>query len=218
MVFSGFDLRQIAAAHSCFSRKIVLRQAPLLAKASKIGSKEVPQVVHADSKTDLLRRRTSIYHTIVGAAAPVGEKKYGQSNWRWWRALKFQSWRHLGPLGGGAAVSLSPKNRWMDYLTNTGPTYVARDGVVCMVDYLRPEDDPDRYTPSATCVPFRSSLADAQTSAEDVAFMMDGYCRALLLLGRVIEMGLANGLHQEITDLLQADEKHMLRNSTDPNS
>lgn len=75
------------------------------------------------------------------------------------------------------------------------PTYIARDGVARMVDYLRSEVDPERYTPSATCVLFRPTPEDAQTSADDVAFMMDGYCRTLLLLGRVIEMGLANGLH-----------------------
>lgn len=138
---------------------------------------------------------------------------HGLQNRRREGAPDFHVWRHQESLGAGDAVSFPPKSRLVDYLTNTGPTYIAREGVVCMVDYLRSEDDPDRYTPSATCVPFRSSLADAQTSAEDVVFMMDGYRRALLLASRIIEAGLTSELRQEVTDLLDADEAHMLRNS-----
>lgn len=112
-------------------------------------------------------------------------------------------------------MSSSPAQRLVDYLNHAEPTYVARDGVVCMVDSQRPEADASRYTPSSTCVPFRPTMADAQRSAEDVAFMMDGYCRALLLLGRIMEGGLTPDLYREAGEFLREDEEHMSRRSPD---
>lgn len=103
----------------------------------------------------------------------------------------------------------------LDYLARAGPTYVARNGIVCMVDYLRSENDPQRYTPSCTCVPFRSTEAASQASAEDVAFMMDGYCRALFLLNRIVEADLPPTLRRQVVELLQADERHMSRYNRD---
>ena len=107
---------------------------------------------------------------------------------------------------------MTKSSRLTDYLFDASPIYVARDGVVCMVDAHYSESDERRYAPSATCLPYNGSEA-AQASAEDVAFMMTGYCMSLLLYHRIMKDGLTFDLRCEIETALAADEAHMYRNS-----
>jgi hypothetical protein len=107
---------------------------------------------------------------------------------------------------------MTKPSRLLDYVFDSGPIFVAKHGVVCMVDAHYPESDERRYVPSATCVPYNAAEA-AQASAEDIAFMMNGYCTSLLLCGRIVEDGLTSELRREIETLIAADEVHMYRNS-----
>ncbi len=103
--------------------------------------------------------------------------------------------------------------RLIDYILDSGPVYVARNGVVCMVDSHYPEGDERRYIASATCTPYGQTPEIAQASAEDVAFMLDGYCRALFLFDRIIKDRLTPRLRRKIETMLAADVTHMFRNS-----
>lgn len=90
-----------------------------------------------------------------------------------------------------------------------GPIHVAREGVIYLVHLPFHEDDGRRLTPTATCVPF-DEPAVAQSSAEDLASMLNGYFRALFLLNDIRQQGLTPELGARIEAILSDDEKHVL--------
>ena len=103
--------------------------------------------------------------------------------------------------------------RWSADNGYSGPSYTALDGVIYIVHQEFPIGDQRRLTPSATCIPF-ATLEVAQTSAEDFAFMLTGYFRAVLLLHDIRQSGLTPELQSKVEAILVEDEKHMLGDST----